>query len=238
MRLALLQSTLHVRSRAANVQGLMAMFRTAVERVPAPEVVVLPAQCDSGGAALSRTLPEACLTMVRETLAALAREWGVYCIAGLHIRRGTHWHSEMVLLDADGDLGAASGEPSTVDGLGGGGACCVTGMGEIVLAVPDEPPADAAVTTYAATAPGTPASPRLIVASYSAAASPARRRRFADWRGAIGPAASGVYRAIIVAAGDGANDGGGLHTAVWRPDGTALAMAEDFGQVALYVELS
>ncbi len=240
MRLALLQTTLNARSRAGNVQGLIAAFHAAVDRDPAPDVVALPMNCDTGGGVLSRAFPEACLTMVRETLAALAREWGVYCVAGLHIRRGVAWHRDTVLLDADGDLCAASGEAVSDDGLGGGGAWCSTGFGHIVLSAPESPPGGEAATAH-----GSPADTqrafagaRLVVSAWSATASPARRRRLDEWRDAVEPSADGAYRAIVVAAGDDGSGGGGLRSGVWAPDGRVLALAADGGPVALHVELT
>lgn len=240
MRLALLQCTLNARSRAGNIQGLIAAFQAAVQREPAPDVVALPMNCDTGGGAMSRAFPEACLIMVRETLAALAREWGVYCLAGLHTRRGNAWHRDTVLLDADGDLCAASGEADSDDRWGGGDSCCSTGFGDIALNAPESPP-----TCEGAAVHGSPAEtsrafalPRLVLSVWGSTASPARRRRLDEWRDTVGPAVDGTYRAIVVAAGDDGSGGGGLRSCVWAPDGKVLAIAADGGPMALHIEMT
>ena len=73
-------------SRAANAQRLIAAIERASEADPAPDLIVLPGACDTGGVRLGSDWNEATLQGIAETLAWKAREWGVFIAAGLHRR--------------------------------------------------------------------------------------------------------------------------------------------------------
>lgn len=108
MRIALLQIRLNHKSRASNLQTLKRAIVAAVNVTDAPDLIVLPGACDNGGAASSRGCCRSALEGVRESLAWLAREWGVYIAAGLHAEHEGVWEPCAVLLDPDGDVVAAS----------------------------------------------------------------------------------------------------------------------------------
>jgi len=104
MRVALLQLALNRKSRAATIQSLLAGIRLAAEAAPAPDLLVLPGACDTGGAATGRDPGEAPRQSVKETIAAQAREWGVFIAAGLHKRAVGGLRPWAVLFDPDGDV--------------------------------------------------------------------------------------------------------------------------------------
>ncbi len=104
MRAALLQLALDPTSRAANIQGLTAGIHRAANTAPAPDLLVLPGACDTGGVFPGPRLSDACLQSVREMIAWQARDWGVYIAAGLHHRCGSAFVPCAVLFDPDGDL--------------------------------------------------------------------------------------------------------------------------------------
>jgi len=104
MRVALLQTKLDAKSRAANIQGLIAAIHRAADTDPAPDLLVLPGGCDTGGAAADRGLSEPVSQTVRETIAFKAREWGVYIAAGFHVQRDDVWVPSAVLFDPDADV--------------------------------------------------------------------------------------------------------------------------------------
>ena len=108
MRVALVQLRLNAKSRAANVKGVMAAIARASQVQPAPDLLVLPGACDTGGATFGRGHSEATLTGVRETIAWMAREWGVFIAAGLHCRRDDTTVPCALLFDPDGDIVARS----------------------------------------------------------------------------------------------------------------------------------
>lgn len=110
MRVALLQIALEPKSRASNLQRISRAVETAAGADPAPDLLVLPGRCDTGGAVGSRGLYDASLTAVRERLAGLAREWGVFIAAGLHCRHGDAFEPRAVLIDADGDVAVQVGD--------------------------------------------------------------------------------------------------------------------------------
>jgi len=109
MRIALLQIRLNHKSRASNLQTLKRAIDAAASITDAPDLIVLPGACDNGGSASSRGCSRSALEGVREGLAWLAREWGVYIAAGLHAEHEAVWEPCAVLLDPDGDVVAASG---------------------------------------------------------------------------------------------------------------------------------
>jgi hypothetical protein len=111
MKVILLQVRLDSRSQAANLQRLGAAMDRAAKTELAPDLLVLPGACDTGGVTSTRRGHEAGLVGVRETIAFKAREWGVYVAAGLHEPRGDARAPVAVLFDPDGDIVARSASP-------------------------------------------------------------------------------------------------------------------------------
>lgn len=106
MRVALLQLGLDSQGRGANLQNLVAGIHRAASTTPAPDLLVLPGSCDTGGAVPKGRLREASLQSVRETIAWEARDWGVYIAVGLHRLRDDTLVPWAALFDPDGDLAA------------------------------------------------------------------------------------------------------------------------------------
>jgi len=111
MRVALLQIRLDPKSRAANLQALSGVIDEAASASVAPDLLVLPGACDTGGAVSGRGWSNASLEGVKEYLAWKARDWGVFIAAGLHVRHGDTWEPCAVLFDPDGDVVAHSSSP-------------------------------------------------------------------------------------------------------------------------------
>ena len=112
MRVALLQIRLDPKSRAANMQRLNAAVDRAAGVDPAPDLLVLPGACDTGGAPAGRTFSDAGLEGIRANLAWKAREWGVFIAAGSHVRRAENLVPCALLFDADGDIVVQSIAPA------------------------------------------------------------------------------------------------------------------------------
>ena len=102
MRVALLQLAIKASGRSANLTRVLRGFVAAVEAVPAPDLVVLPGCCDGLRA---RGVTPAMVQSFTESIAAAAREWGVYVAAG-SLRAGSD--AQLVdaarLFDPDGDV--------------------------------------------------------------------------------------------------------------------------------------
>lgn len=118
MRMALLQLGLDPHGRAANLRNLVAGIHRAASATPAPDVLVLPGACDTGGAVPKGRLREASLQSVRETIAWQARDWGVYIAVGLHRLRDDILVPWAALFDPNGDVAAQD----PVHGENGNGA--------------------------------------------------------------------------------------------------------------------
>ena len=113
MRVALLQTRLDPKSRAANTQAINATIDRAAAAGPAPDLLVLPGACDAGGTGAARSVNSTRLEVIKENLAQKAREWGVFIAAGLHGRHEEKWVPCAVLFDPDGDVVARSAAPAT-----------------------------------------------------------------------------------------------------------------------------
>jgi len=109
MRIALLQTRLDPTSHAANTQQLAQAIDRAASIAPAPDLLVLPGGCDTGGMSPGRGHSYFHVAGVRETLAWKAREWGLFVAAGLHKRQNGGWATITALFDPDGDIAASSG---------------------------------------------------------------------------------------------------------------------------------
>lgn len=119
MRVSLLQVLLNSKSRAANMQSLGEAIDRAANEAPAPNLLVLPGACDTGGAAPSSSLTPAAIDGVTELLSCKAREWGVFLAAGVHAETAGEFHPLALLLDPDGDVVAQSQAASPLaDGVG------------------------------------------------------------------------------------------------------------------------
>ena len=75
----------------------------AASAEPAPDLLVLPAACDTGGTVPTAATVVAAATSLLESLAARARDWGVYVVVGVHVHRGAGWGAATILIDPDGD---------------------------------------------------------------------------------------------------------------------------------------
>lgn len=105
MRLALLQIRIRPGARSANLAHALRRVVRAAETDPPPDLIVLPAWCDghSGG-----EVSEAMAQGFSESLAAAAREWGVYLAAGSLQVSGQSAFERARLYDPDGDVIARS----------------------------------------------------------------------------------------------------------------------------------
>lgn len=138
MKVALLQIQFDPTSRAGNIQRLVRALDRAAGSEFAPDLVVLPGGCDSGGRHRMRARDHAGVVSVRETLAWKAREWGVYVAAGVHEEHGADWVPCAVLFDPDGDYvaGSATGGGRTEQHAGGTLAIWSSSVGEIAVVEP------------------------------------------------------------------------------------------------------
>lgn len=120
-------------SRSANMTHVLRQVVEAAETEPvAPDLLVLPAGCDGP---VSPGLSEAMVQGFSESLAAVAREWGLYVAAGLLEPAGDGFIETGRLIDPDGD--------APVRGAAVGKACVVreTPLGRVAVGidVPEAP---------------------------------------------------------------------------------------------------
>ena len=118
MRVAVVQVAVTPNSRSANISRLMRMIVRACERDPAPDLLVLPAGCesvpsDAGANGVTRAMGDAFAGL----LAMQAREWGVFIAGGHRTRDETGPLVRGVLLDPDGDVLIRTGRDDTTAGL-------------------------------------------------------------------------------------------------------------------------
>lgn len=128
MRVALVQVRIESPGRSANLARVMNRLVQVVQTVPAPDLVVLPAGCDGSG---RDDVTPAMIQGFGESLAAVAREWGVY-VAGAFLEDdgGTRFEQAR-LYDPDGDvIGRSQGRGDT-----GSVDVCKTPLGRIALRV-------------------------------------------------------------------------------------------------------
>lgn len=117
MRVALLQIRLEPKSPAGNIQRLNAAIERAARADPAPDLLVVPGACDTGGATSTRRWHDASLECAKENIAWKAREWGIFIAAGLHLRRGDTLQRCALLFDPDGDVVARSVAPAEAEAI-------------------------------------------------------------------------------------------------------------------------
>ena len=244
MRVALLQPELDVRMRAANLQSLVRAIGRAAQQEPAPDLVILPGGCDTGGVAADRGYPAALRQGFREAIAHQAREWGVYIAAGLHHSPANGSEVGALLFDPDGDLvaltalGAARGEEpvpqvalytSPVGTLG-------VSLG-VIIELSDAPePAEPG-------APIAPAPTGALIAVPIATTTTARKTR-ADERfvaALLGreDARVGAYWAVVCPAGAPAApwSTGTAATFICGPDGRVIAEATGLNETMVLADL-
>lgn len=110
MRLALVQLRLTHESHSRTMQHLRAAVADAANTNPAPDLIVLPGAADAESAPNAATLES-----MKESIAHLAREWGVYIAVGLRTLREKNPEACAVLFDADGDVVTQSPRTRGVD---------------------------------------------------------------------------------------------------------------------------
>ena len=100
MRIALLQLRIQNQGRSANLAHVLRQVVQAAETIPAPDLLVLPGCCDG----TSRDgVTEAMAQGFGESLAAAAREWGLFVAAGMLRVHDGAVGEEARLYDPDGD---------------------------------------------------------------------------------------------------------------------------------------
>lgn len=236
MKIALLQTGLDAKSRAANIQGLIAAIHRAVETSPAPDLLVLPGACDTGGAAAAASSSRATCQSVRGMIALKAREWGVYIAAGLHVRHGQSWVPSTFLFDPDGDDVAVAG-PSTGDDAGSASepAFWPCALGRIGVC---EPPVSSLPT--GADLPGEEGafialSTTLVARGRPHAVGEANLIALRDHPSAR----AGAHWGVVVPARVRKKpaDKGGLTSFACGPEGTPLAVADTPAETILYADV-
>ncbi len=105
MRVGLIQMSVEPDRRSANLSRALALVGEACESDPPSDLMVLPECCDLGPASpRALELAETVGGTIEESLAAKAREMGVYLVAGLTQAEGKILRSAAVLFDPDGDV--------------------------------------------------------------------------------------------------------------------------------------
>lgn len=105
MRVTLVQMRIETGSRSANLTRALRWIERAAEADPAPDLIVLPECCDFGWLADGLVgLAEPDGGTFVESLAAGARELGVWLAAGYTDRRDDCVFNAAALIDPDGDV--------------------------------------------------------------------------------------------------------------------------------------
>lgn len=89
---------------AGNLSTMLDAIQLLAEGHPAPDLIVLPGACDSGPVAIDPSLvtPAMCQGF-RESVATIAREWGVWIACGQACSHGAEIIPSANLFDPDGD---------------------------------------------------------------------------------------------------------------------------------------
>ncbi len=101
MRITLLQLAVRPSGRSANLSHVFRHLVGAAESDPPPDLVVLPAACD--GAQREGVTPGMAQAF-SESIAAAAREWGIYVAAGALGVEDQRMLDKACLYDPDGDV--------------------------------------------------------------------------------------------------------------------------------------
>jgi len=134
MRLALVQFDVLRDQRSHNLAVARRMVQRAAERVPAPDLIVLPGLCDTGTDPSGvRMITRAMCEGFAQSVATLAREWGVWICCGHAMMRDKRGGAVVTLFDPDGDTFVRSPRLSPVD-VGQAVTCVRTPLGVIVAA--------------------------------------------------------------------------------------------------------
>ncbi len=234
MRVALLQIRLEPKSPAANLQGMNEAIERAARVDPAPDLLVLPGACDTGGAASGRRWHDASLECTKENIAWKAREWGVFIAAGLHVRRGDTLQPHALLFDPDGDVVARSLAPAEA---------------EAIMPTEPWPSAVGELAVREVTMAGssnewaTVKERRVMIALPTSSSLTGKRRRAADANLTklrndpdVG---CGAYWAVVVEAekAEMPKDENRLTTCLYGPKGTILVSADTAREMILYAEV-
>ena len=113
MRIALLQLRIQDTGRSANLTHVLRQVVRAAEAIPAPDLLVLPGCCDGTS---REGVTGAMAQGFGESLAAAAREWGLFVAAGMLGVHDGAVREEACLYDPDGDAIAWSGGGSQTPG--------------------------------------------------------------------------------------------------------------------------
>ena len=226
MRVALVQIGVRTDSRSANLTHVLRHIVGAAETEPAaPDLLVLPAGCDGP---VSPGLSEAMVQGFAESLAAVAREWGLYVAAGLLEPAGDGFGEAGRLIDPDGDAlvrGAVVGEDCVVRKTPLGRVAVGVDVEEAPLAPPAGPCDLMLVHGRWSTPPG---SGRQALAAVHDRFSELARRIGAPVCvvGAVGRPDDDLAATLI--------GGSGL----WGPDGHCIASAAYGGEETLHAEVA
>ena len=227
MRVALLQIRVRTRSRSANLAHVLGQVVRAVEAVPAPDLVLLPAGCEGP---VSQGLSPAMVQGFAESLAAVAREWGVYLAAGLLRRQGDGFGEVARLYDPDGDVLIRSAK------LGPDATCVLrpTPLGRLAVGLdfddaPVAPPAD-------------PCDLLLVHGRWKASAKQRRRAcarlhtRFSQLARRIGAPVCAVGSVSVTDDAGSASSIGG--SGLWASDGACILAAGARVEETLFAEVA
>jgi predicted amidohydrolase len=224
MRLALLQMRIDAASRAANLAAAIQMIDRACAADPSPDLVILPAGCDGTGYARPAGLTPAMTEAFGQSIAAKAREWGIYVGVGFARFVDGTCVSGAALYDPDGDAVVRCPPRPVAGGEASRPSCAVTtpfGRWHLALgAAPAEQVVEA-----------TPADTALI-------AVPASRADTADACAARQPADLAASTKAVVCVVLDAGDATGGTTRVVTPTGSVVAEAAGGDEAIILAEVS
>lgn len=104
MRLAICQIDVRPQQRSHNLGAVREAVRAASEHDPAPDLIALPGVCDVGvDPARANMLTRAICQGFAQSVATMAREWGVWIACGHSMVVGDRSAAVVSLFDPDGD---------------------------------------------------------------------------------------------------------------------------------------
>ena len=237
MRIALLQIQLDPDSRAANIQALRSAIHRAAGATPAPDLLVLPGACDTGGVMGQAGLCEAGLAAVRAGLSDKAREWGLFIGAGLHTFGADGLAHQVVIFDADGDAVVRSGLQSTSsdDGDVLAPQWCFSGVGR--LGAYDAAQADPTIETLATDVAGA-----MVVVSHARSTTRRESKLMDRTIGSLRESddcGRGMFWAVVGVARSGPTTQGGANVVTFLrgPNGAVLGSAKPYTETILHLQV-